>query len=347
MSQTQGDILILTVVYLGNKLPKYVVRNLEYLKNTFLDDEIYFISDSKKSINKAHDIGVKTWLAPHPEEQWKEVRESLNHPMGFRDGFWFKTLARIFVLDSFMQLHPGIPTLQIEADVFIFPNFPLSIFKRLDAEIAFPMESYRMGIASLLFLKDHKASAMLVEFALNEINNNGQITDMSLLGKVAHSNKLNFLALPTLPRELRNALNEPESVNLVCNDSLNVSGVFDGISVGQYLLGIDPRNSRGSLILHRAQTTHAINSDKLKFELDSNGYLIMVGANANPFIYNLHNHAKDLRLYDLYLRKSLLEKRVDSTHRGEHREFVFRIFAFSITKAIARKVSHGIRRTKI
>ena len=213
--------MILTVIYLGNKLPTYVVRNLEYLKNTFLEDEIYFISDSEKSVRKASKIGVKTWLAPHPEEQWKDVRESLNHPMGFRDGFWFKTLARIFVLNSFMQFHPGVSTLQIEADVFIFPNFPLSAFRELDAEIAFPMESYRMGIASLLFLKDHQVSAKLVEFALNEISNNGQITDMSLLGKVAHSNKLKFLALPTLPRELRNALNEPESVNLVCNDSLN------------------------------------------------------------------------------------------------------------------------------
>lgn len=339
--------MILTVVYLGNKLPTYVVRNLEYLKNTFLEDDIYFISDSEKSVKKASNVGVKTWLAPHPEDQWKDVRESLNHPMGFRDGFWFKTLARIFVLNSFMQLHPGVPTLQIEADVFIFPNFPLSAFRELNAEIAFPMESYRMGIASLLFLKDHKASAMLVEFALNEISNNDQITDMSLLGKVAHSNKLKFLALPTLPRELRNALNEPESINLVCNDSLNISGVFDGISVGQYLLGIDPRNSRGSLILHRAQTTHAINSEKLKLSLDNKENLVMKGAKIESVIYNLHNHAKDLRLYDSYSRKSLLEKRVDSAKHGEIQEFVFRIFALAVFKAIARKVSHGIHRTKI
>lgn len=339
--------MILTVIYLGNKLPTYVVRNLEYLKNTFLEDEIYFISDSEKSVRKASDIGVKTWLAPHPDEQWKDVRESLNHPMDFRDGFWFKTLARIFVLNTFLQLHPGTPSLQIEADVFLFSNFPLSFFRELDAEIAFPMESYRMGIASLLFLKDHKASAMLAEFALNEIRNNDQITDMSLLGKVAHANKLKFLALPTLPRELSSALNEPESANLVCNDSLNLSGVFDGISVGQYLLGIDPRNSRGSLILHRAQTSHAINSKKLMLGLDNKDNLVMKGATIESVIYNLHNHAKDLRLYDSYSRKNLLEKRVNSAKLGENKKFIFRIFALAVFNAIARKVSHGLRETKI
>lgn len=339
--------MILTVIYLGNKLPTYVVRNLEYLKNTFLEDEIYFISDSEKSVRKASKIGVKTWLAPHPEEQWKDVRESLNHPMGFRDGFWFKTLARIFVLNSFMQLHPGTPSLQIEADVFLFPNFPFSVFRELDAEIAFPMESYQMGIASLLFLEDHKASAKLVEFALHEICNNGQITDMSLLGKVAHSNNFKFVPLPTLPPELRNALNEPQAVNLVCNDSLNIPGVFDGISVGQYLLGIDPRNSRGSLLLHRAQTNHAINSEELEFGLDGGENLVLEGKNEKSIIYNLHNHAKDLRLYKKASRKRLLEKRVDSSNQGECKEFILKIFIVAAVKGIARRIGYGLQPKKL
>ncbi len=340
-------MLILTVIYLGKKLPKYVLLNLAYLQSTFHKEEIYFISDSKKSIKKASNLGVKTWLAPNSDEQWQEVRESLKHPMGFRDGFWFKTLARIFVLNSFMQLHPDVPSLQIEADVFLFPNFPLSRFNDLDAEIAFPMESNQMGIASLFFLRDHRASARLVDFALNEISNNAHITDMSLLGKVAHSNNLKFLALPTLPSALRNALNEPEAINLVCNDSLKIPGVFDGISVGQYLLGIDPRNSRGSLVVHRSQPTHAIDPDKLEFGLDNAENLVLKSANGDSSIYNLHNHAKDLRLYNTSSRKKLLVKRVNSTHRGEHREFILKIFVLAALEAIARKVSYGFQRAKI
>jgi len=337
-------MLILTVIYLGDKLPRYVLRNLAYLQSTFLEDEIYFISDSEKSVLKASKTGVKTWLAPDSDKQWQVVRESLNHPMGFRDGFWFKTLARIFVLNSFMQLHPDRPILQVEADVFLFPNFPISKFRDLDAEIAFPMESNHMGIASLLFLHSHKASEKLSDFTRKAIQDDGQITDMSLLGKVAHSKILKFLPLPTLPFRMQDALNEPDASHLVCDNTLGFAGVFDGISVGQYLLGIDPRNSRGVRILHRSQPSHAINPDKLVIGLDDKENLVFKNIAENSLIYNLHNHAKDLRLYGASSRGRLLKKRVATSRDGEQQEFIFSIFVLAACRAIARRVKHGLRR---
>jgi hypothetical protein len=244
-----------------------------------------------------------------------------------------------------MQLHPDRPILQVEADVFLFPNFPISKFRDLDAEIAFPMESNQMGIASLLFLHSHKASEVLSNLTLKAIQNDGQITDMSLLGKVAHSKVLRFLPLPTLPLVMQDALNEPDASHLICDNTIGVAGVFDGISVGQYLLGIDPRNSRGVRTLHRSQPSHAINPDKLVIRLDENENLVLKGTAENSLIYNLHNHAKDLRLYGASSRRRLLKKRVATSRDGEKQEFVFSIFALAAYKAIARRVKHGLRRT--
>ena len=333
-------MLILTVIYLGNKLPKYVLRNLAYLQSTFLEDEIYFISDSEKSLSKASKTGVKTWRAPDPDKQWQLERESLSHPMGFRDGFWFKTLARIFVLNSFMQLHPDRPILQVEADVFLFPYFPISKFRDLEVDIAFPMESNQMGIASLLFLHSHKVSEILSNLIIKVIQDDGHLTDMSLLGKVAHSKILEFSPLPPLPISMQEALNEPDALQLVCNNTLGVEGVFDGISVGQYLLGIDSRNSRGVRILHRSQPSHAINPDKLVIGLDDKENLILEGETENLLIYNLHNHAKDLRLYKASSRKKLLKSRVASSRGGERHELEFKILALALYGAIARRVKH-------
>jgi hypothetical protein len=340
-------MLILTVIYLGNNLPRYVLKNLQYLQTTFCEDEVYFLSDSEDAIVKASKTGVKTWLAPSPDEHWKEARENLTHSMGFRDGFWFKTLARIFVLDAFMQLHPASTCLQIEADVFLFPNFPISKFRNLDAEIAFPMESRKMGIASILFLKDNRASEKLVRIALREIELNSKVTDMSLLGKVAHSNTLRFIPLPTLPLHMQFALNQPDAVSLTCIDSCDFSGVFDGISVGQYLLGIDPRNSRGALILHRNQPSHAINPEKLELGLDANENLVLNSTVGPTSVYNLHNHAKDLRLYNTSSRKRLLKKRLASSMHGERKEFVVDVFLLSAFNALGRRVRRGSRKTKI
>jgi hypothetical protein len=336
-----GEKLILAVIYLGNDLPKYVLKNLDYLRKTFPEDETYFISDSNLSLKKAARIGVKTWLAPNPDEQWKDVRKRLTHPMGFRKGFWFRTLARFFVLNSFMQLHRDECCLQIEADVFLFPNFPIARFRILEAEIAFPMESSEMGIASLLYLRDHKAAETLVEFAMRVIQLNSEVTDMSLLGQIAHSTVMKFVPLRTLPIGLKGALNQSEALNLISKNTLEVPGVFDGITVGQYLLGIDPRNSRGSLILHQRQHSHAINPEKLDFVLDGEMNLWLIDPSENWPVYNLHNHAKDLRLYQATSRNKLLTKRIASSKQGEKREFIPRIFIDAGYKAIERRAIHA------
>ena len=338
--------MIFVVIYLGAKLPKYVLRNLIYLKSTFNDVEIYFVSEAPDSLLKVEKHGIKTWQAPNPDLEWKVVREGLEHPLDFRDGFWFKTLARLFVLNSFMNAHPDQSCLQIEADVFLFPNFPVAKFQGLDADISFPMESKHMGIASLLYLRDQDSSRILTELALSSIQENSQITDMSLLGKVAHSKALRFLPLPTLPESIPEALNDFTAKKLVCNNSLNDSGVFDGISVGQYLLGIDPRNSRGKLILYRNHSTHAIDPRKLKIRLDSKDELSLIGDGTRTVIYNLHNHSKDLRMYKVGSRNKLLQKRIGKSNSGEKRVLIPSIFLRLVSVAImkrAKMLIHIIR----
>lgn len=339
-----GEELILAVIYLGKELPRYVLKNLRYLRDTFPEYNTYFISDSKLSLQEASKVGVMTWLAPNPDEHWKEVRRNLSHEMSFRKGFWFKTLARIFVLNSFMQVHTNEPCLQIEADVFLFPNFPIAKFRSLDAEIAFPMESSQMGIASLLFLRNHRAAETLMNFAIDQTLIDSKTTDMSLLGLIANTKLLRFAPLRTLPIELQSALTQPEAVHLVCEDSLDDHGVFDGITLGQYLLGIDPRNSRGTRILFQRQHSHAINPEKLSFTLDADKNLWIENPYGNSPVYNLHNHAKDIRVYKTSSRNKLLKNRIKAAKKGEKREFMMRIFIKSAVKAVRRRAINGIKR---
>jgi hypothetical protein len=330
--------LIITIIYLGTNLPRYVLRNLRYLRNTFPEKDIVFISDSKKSLKKASIEGVDTWLAPHPEIFWKDLKEKLQHPMSFRDGFWFKTLARIFVLDLFLSENPNVSCLQVEADVFLFKNFPFRNFEGFEADISFPMESSQMGIASLLFLRNSNASRTLVNMAIEAMEQDGQITDMSLLGRVAHSTQLNFSPLPTLKRSFAGALTETTQTELFCSEELGSSGVFDGITLGQYLLGIDPRNSRGFLILHKQQKTHAVKAEILSFKYERKDELQISNNQESVDIYNLHNHSKDLRLYNEKSRDRLLKKRIKSAIHGERKEFRPNSFLEAIWRSFQRRL---------
>jgi hypothetical protein len=130
----------------------------------------------------------------------------------------------------------------------------------------------------------------------------------------------------------------------VCQNSLSDSGVFDGITMGQYLLGVDPRNSRGRLVLHRIQPSHAINPEKLTLTWDGDENLSLKALNGNSQIYNLHNHAKDLRLYKKKSRNKLLQKRISSSKKGETREFKVQIFISVALKAIRRRVRIALKR---
>lgn len=336
----EGAPVVIAIIYLGKKLPKYVLRNLRYLRDTFPAKKIVFISDSKRSLKSASLEGVDTWLAPHPEIYWKDLKKKLQHPMSFRDGFWFKTLARFFVLDLFLREKSGTSCLQVEADVFLFKNFPFENFEGFDADISFPMESSQMGIASLLFLKDSKASNILVNMAVDAINQDGQITDMSLLGRVAHSKQLNFSPLPTLRRSFFSALTVTTESQLFCSEQLGLAGVFDGITLGQFLLGVDPRNSRGFLILHRQQQTHAVNAKMLSFKYERKDKLQIFNDQESADVYNLHNHSKDLRIYKEKSRDRLLKKRVKSAIHGERKEIILSVFLEVIIKSAQRRLKN-------
>ncbi len=332
--------MIISVIYLGTSLPKYVIKNLSYLIDTFPSERIVFISDSKKSLKKVNKLGVETWLAPDPDMHWQELRAKLRHPMNFREGFWFKTLARIFVLDLFLQENPNESCIQVEADVFLFKNFPFEEFSDPNVEIRFPMESKQMGIASILFLRDSKASKTLVEMTMEAIYQNGYVTDMSMLGIVAKSNRMKFSPLSTIPVSMVFALNDPTDPELFFGVRNNSTGIFDGITIGQYLLGIDPRNSRGWKVLHKKQPSHGINPEKLNFIYVKDDELFVDHEDTRVKVYNLHNHAKDLRIYDAASRAKLLKNRINSAKIGETKKFVLAVFLLSSWQSVNRRINN-------
>jgi hypothetical protein len=301
--------MFLSVVYLGPSLPKYVIENLIHLKTTFSSYETVFLSDSPKSIEKVKKTGVTTWLL-EGGENWADQRDRLEHPMDFRQEFWFRTIARFFVLNEYLKTRPQESTLQIEADVYIFPYIPLNKIEELACEIAYPMESASMGIASLLFLKNQNSCNQLVEISKKMISDNGRNTDMSILGAIAKFGLMNFASLQIIPRELTFALRSNENFELYCHDYPGMEGVFDGISLGQYLLGIDPRNNRGKLILYSSQSSHAIDASKLKFGLNSLNELVLMHGEKTWRIYNLHNHSKDARIFSNSKNQKIIRKQV-------------------------------------
>lgn len=298
------------------------------MREIFPSQELVLITNCREISRKVKKTEIEIWECTDPKIEWLNLYKNLNHPMDFRDAFWFNTIARFFVLNDYMRINPTEAIIQIEGDVFPFPSFPFESFLNLRCDIAYPLESNEMGIASLLFLRNAEASRKFVEIIRNEIFGNPRHSDMSILGKIAKSNLMNFEPISTLPRELSYALKSIADAKMICDMNSKIEGVFDGITYGQYLLGVDPRNSRGVSRLFSVQTSHSIDPSKLNFEFDRKSQsLKLVSNDSSWLIYNLHNHSKDLRLYSTRSRNKLLLKRINDSFRGPQNQIYFSVFA--------------------
>ena len=312
------------MVYLGPKLPAYVLDNLGYLKREFPHLNLILISDNPKSIEKAENIGVNTWLCPDSTELWPELKNQISHPMNFRDGFWFLTTARFKAIELYMAKY-SLPVLQIESDVWISPNFPFAEFLQL-GDLAFPLETTVTGAASILWVPDYKNITKLTQFVVECIARNSSETDMTILGKMALSKSHTVYTLPTQHSELlRN--NHQERIPF--------SGLFDPLTYGIYLLGEDSRNKRGIRTYNQSPSQHRAKPHECEFELIDRELFVTQLEHRYP-LYCLHNHSKDRSLFtktDLTLKK-----KISLIRDNPWSSFQFGIFCNQLLKSMIRRI---------
>jgi hypothetical protein len=305
------------------------------MQNMFPNGNLVFISDSEKSISQVSKLGIRTWKFNGLNENLYSLRRHLSHDWEFRNNFWFYTFARFFAIEEYMSLNPDYRHLHIEADNLLFENFPFDFFNQLESEIAFPMESKIAGTASVLFLKNHSAASKLVRFTSDEIKRNSNVTDMTILGRILEDVSIDSFVLGTVPANQKNMVKERFDDKLFC-PNMGIKGFFDAASHGQYILGIDPRNSRGLLKLNYSSDTSGVDNERFDYFYNDG----KVGAVVNQDflqLYNLHNHAKDLRLFKNDSRNKLLKKRIVKSKYGEYTEVSFSILIQMVFKATKRR----------
>lgn len=332
--------MFIVLVYLGARTPAYVFDNLRYIKSQFPDKKLFLISDSELAIKKAEKIGAQGWLYEENSSESKEIKSKSALPMDFRDGFWFSTTARFFALCEFMRKHPGERVLQVEADVWLSPNFPYESFETLDSkfDIAFPLETDSTGAASLLYIRD-EGSAELFESKVRElISVDSVATDMTILGQMYIGSHPTCLILPSIPRE-STAFNSvfPKSLLRVASEGIDFfGGIFDAVTYGLYLSGEDPRNHRGKLYRYRRQEGHLVHCDKLKFAAGPTGPYVQ---DERPIpLFNIHIHTKSRGAWKNDFIREELGKIIRNSTKGEEVTRDYRLTIKMICQSLNRRL---------
>jgi hypothetical protein len=215
--------------------------------------------------------------------------ENLNVASKFRNGFWLKTLQRFFVLKKFMAYSGINRVFHAELDNIIFDisGLPAKL-DSINYGLFCPRDSIARGIASLIYINEPSA---LECFDAVDIKDAGvSLNDMSFLGRMLTTSEL-FHSLPT---ENSFDIKEQHKWKFINPDSLG--GIFDAASIGQYLFGIDGRNTFFPSFNGFVNENSGDNLTNLSFEIHRSERLCLV---------NLLNDTKNYRLFNIHVHSKI------------------------------------------
>jgi hypothetical protein len=212
----------------------------------------------------------------------------------FRDGFWAFTTLRLFYIYSLMKKLDLNNVIHLENDVIIYYNCDV-LLKSIDKnKVYLPFDSYSRNIISIMYIPNCNIFQILLQ------HYNMSLIDMST-----------FVELKTkFPNLIDNLpicvpLNNFNKEQLfVCNNFNLFNFIFDGSAMGQYVGGIDPRNTDNPSTIGFINSTCVIkyNNYEIIWKNPENStykqpFLIIKENNEDKMeipIFNLHIHSKNL-----------------------------------------------------
>lgn len=285
----------LVFVYLG-KLPDYIkyslILNARYNNIILLCDTTF-----AHSIKNVTVISTKIFYTKNGFDRLADEATS-----NFRDGFWLKTIERFFVLAAYMKYYNIEKLFHGEIDNLIFglEDLPYCLDK-IGSGLFYPLLNKKIASASIMYINSAlELDSLCSYFGKQEIFKD----DMRMLAEYSEFSKNVFL----LPSE--NNLTGELSMQ-IGNENL----IFDVASFGQYLFGIDLRNS-GRPIFNKFENTHCTaDFSKIKFMVDvlSNEFNLQI--NGKRFrLMNIHIHSKIFK--KIYCDKEFTFRLVNKINRG-------------------------------
>lgn len=197
-------------------------------------------------VNRPHCATVQAWDAQLQVvciddlpmgDAHREFAASTGLNREFRNGFWYHTTQRFFVLADYLRSCNAHNVIHLENDVVLYcdPAKLLSAFQA-HARFAVPLDRTR-AIASIVWLADSGVADALAQHLLEYPAAN----DMEALNGFVQAQPQLARALPTLPH----AYAQAKGLDLAryCDGVEAFGGVFDAAAIGQYLGGVDRRNN--------------------------------------------------------------------------------------------------------
>ena len=341
--------MYIVFVHLNTPVPKHLELNLGTSIQLFPGHQVVLIHNEKDLEKKVTKMQGLT-LYKYCEDERQEKLDSLySHPKDFRGNFWLTSTVRFFALEQFSRIIND-EILHLESDVIISKDFPFNRLRGLDKGLAFPVISEERGVGSVIYLRNAESCRMLCSNILDEAKKNPQTTEMIMLKKLWESNSESMRLLPIGPF-LTNAYNDPSGIFIsqLLENFTKFGGAFDGVDIGQYFLGTDPKNRRGKVLLrHNLVKGFA---DIVNWEIQYNRErefldILLNGSKTKTPLYALHVAVKENRYFRGKTRARALQRVVRIQHKKASSYLSPTAFFRSARDSAKRKVTRFLRTEK-
>ena len=330
--------LRIVFVHFGRKAPKHLVLNLKRCNVLFPEIKIVLITNESCKIKNINGVERINFI---PNSNWHEIESGLSHPKEFRDNFWVTSLTRFVAIEDY-QKDNNFEILHVESDVILSPDFPFAKFSTLKKPSAFSIISPSLGIASIVYIRNHATSNKLIKVILSEVKKNSSTSDMLILKKFYDLYPDLVHLLPIGPNNLdsyRKNLKE-EMFTSLTHELSNFGGIFDAADIGHYLFGEDPRNHRGLLFLRKMQKDNYLDLGKVSVKYSGlRNFGDLSFESMQIPIFCLHVHCKDKKVFANKSSQRVLAKAIDSFHKPPKVEFIFRVFLKSVVLSLRRRLN--------
>lgn len=300
-------------VYLGSKLPKYVLRNIDRNKNLFPEVENILIVDCNTIQKRASRKGIKVHLYKRDIQFENFIYES-SHDKSFRNGFWIYSLERLLALLDYARTNPLESLVHLEADVLLMPNFPFKEIRHIN-DISWLKFNDSHDVAAIMYLPKNSKIELFQSLLLDEIRRNPNLTDMTLLARLSRKYPHHVSSLAIAPQKDQGWMSQKNFAkwtSLSTADAV-VPGYFDSAPIGMWILGQDPRNHRGFLRKYVDLEESFIQPKQMDIKWSNHYYLSVHTSTGDMPLYNLHVHSKELKYFGKFwkrhLRKAVLQSK--------------------------------------
>lgn len=307
----------LVFIFLGRTVPNYVLSNINRTSSLFGLETYFVVREADISLfSDKLNKNIKVRRLQHTNVL---LNSKLEHDWNFRNGFWFYTLERLIALK---QIHDWFDKdtaiLHIEADMLLFQSFPFELV--LGEKLKWFKHDNQNDVASLVFSPSKVETYWLHDEILKLAKSDPKLTDMSALFKIR---RLNPERIKTFPDMFE-----------VSKDN-NAIGIFDGLAIGQWLTGMDPRNTYGFTVLHENSDFKSYSGQRITellegatFKVSPEGSLRIATGEVLTDLHCIHAHVKNHELFELDNQECIQRYlNVAADHKVKIFEFDFKVFS--------------------